>query len=639
MAASLNFSLKLAGVQLRSFALSGPDNVGKTTNLRLLAAQAPNVEVRFGIESYHPDWPAVVKGGWWFHDSSDDEHIDFLFDAFRRRSEGPSSSRCLALDRGPHMLAAVCAATRQVKNPDESVEEALDYVYRRTRPLFDESAVIELLLLPTGNVREIAALALAKESSILDSRYVGYQKSLAEVLLLQVDQKRYSKVLTFGSLPIVDVQNEVRKYMSAAVGEHVPTMFDSLDTLFLIGGLSESGKSTAARILSTRHHVHRMKFEYLSLVERQRMGMTSHDYYSQNDSAIAESMLLALDDYLRVHYFYKHVSLESLHRLGVAQAFKAALGGRARILYVDAPGQLRAARSLESSDSIRLRDEQKMERGAEKVARLADITLDNRGDLFALEMALAREMGRHHERVALPSDAASPAALPDAIRDLLVRLRQRFAETSSNVVYACATGSIAADRWVAAWSDIDVVVLVSLFDEADFDSIRQEIEHASGSPKIALSILLVEEVECGLVPGEIVNKLRRMGESSIFVLLHRMTLSIPYYSLRRDAAASIGDLFQAVLYLRRALVTGRADVQRMFKTAGVVAKILLRIGFQMDFESEEDAIFELVARSGGKGDEPKPTKQQMAGKQEEFRPTVTALAARIVRIYESVHHR
>ena len=82
-----------------------------------------------------------------------------------------------------------------------------------------------------------------------------------------------------------------------------------------LGGLSESGKSTAGAYLGTRHRYARLKIGYLLEVAAARCGTA--DVYALDEVTIAEMLVLGLEMYCAAHHFQRHVSIESLHRAGV----------------------------------------------------------------------------------------------------------------------------------------------------------------------------------------------------------------------------------------------------------------------------------------------------------------------------------
>lgn len=616
-------------------ALSGPDNVGKTTQLRLLTNRSRLVTALGGTSHYHPDWQTVVEprnGAWWFESETDD-HIRFIFEAYVKRQAVTVDTAFVALDRGPNMFVAVCAATMITKTKC-TVPEAVSYVQSIVEREFSIDPAFEILLLPSDNAHALAAFSLAKEAKLHHGEYIQYQRNLADCLLHLASANAFQFVANVQNQSIVSVQNLIRRTLQTHLSLQLPELFGTLETAWLIGGLSESGKSTAAALLRKSHGFSRLKFEYFSYVDRVRLAKSADEYYSMSGEEIAESLLLGIDDFLRHHPFIRAISLESLHRFEVARFFKAALGERVQILYLDTPNEVRRARAVESLASLAVRDTEKIERGAKEIARIADTVIMNTGDKFALSFALSRQVAKQRPHTVLPADGTLPVNLPERVEALLIEMRELFSsEKYSNVIYACATGSIASDRWVPNWSDVDVLLIVRRYSTADFSPVQALVERANKEFKVSLSIVLWAEAEAGLIASSILHRLRRAAEGNAFVLACKEDPILPVLTAELDAEASKNDLSTAVVHLRRYNSFGGGDVQQIFKQAGVLAKIILRTD-GIDIDAEEDAIRVLLGRSDDTRSCSVPSKREMAGKQGEYRDAVKEVARAVLLAYE-----
>lgn len=100
--------------------LNGPDNVGKTTQLRLLAQRRPGFHPLGAIHEHDRElWARVAADDyarWWFETSTTVELTEMLLASHTKRATAREESRTGLLDRGWPMLLAVAAATCAVKD-------------------------------------------------------------------------------------------------------------------------------------------------------------------------------------------------------------------------------------------------------------------------------------------------------------------------------------------------------------------------------------------------------------------------------------------------------------------------------------------------------------------------------------------
>ncbi|MFD5319395.1 hypothetical protein [Streptomyces sp. NPDC127098] len=191
--------------------LNGPDNVGKTTQLRLLAERRPHFQPLGAIHDHDPKpWARVVAGDyarWWFETSTTAELTEMLLVGHTKRAAAREAGRTGLLDRGLPMLLAVAAATCAVKD-GLTVREALDTVTGIADP---RTALSEtsILLLPSIDPNRSYAITSAREGRPWTGVYPTYQRTLHAVLLLQADQGAYTAVVDCEDRTRDDVHAEV----------------------------------------------------------------------------------------------------------------------------------------------------------------------------------------------------------------------------------------------------------------------------------------------------------------------------------------------------------------------------------------------------------------------------------------------
>jgi hypothetical protein len=104
---------------LSVLAVSGPDNMGKSTQLRILARRIGSSAALAGsLDGYDPRWRAIKVLGmadWWFERTSVEEVADVLACSYLERAGQVPGSGLWLVDRGIPMLEASVAATAAVR--------------------------------------------------------------------------------------------------------------------------------------------------------------------------------------------------------------------------------------------------------------------------------------------------------------------------------------------------------------------------------------------------------------------------------------------------------------------------------------------------------------------------------------------
>jgi dephospho-CoA kinase len=111
----------------------------------------------------------------------------------------------------------------------------------------------------------------------------------------------------------MEVQARLRELITDA-GITVPLCRIPQVRVVAFGGMSESGKSTAADYLRVRHGFARLKIGYLLDLAAAYRGIS--DPYEADLVTQAELLADALDRYCAAHHFAERLSIESLHPRG-----------------------------------------------------------------------------------------------------------------------------------------------------------------------------------------------------------------------------------------------------------------------------------------------------------------------------------
>ncbi|MFB7630450.1 hypothetical protein ACFC0M_05800 [Streptomyces sp. NPDC056149] len=191
--------------------LNGPDNVGKTTQLRRLAEHWSGFQPLGAVHEHDPEpWARAAASNyarWWFEKSTTRVLTEMLLAGHAKRAAARESGRAGLLDRGLPMLLAVAAATCAVKD-GLPVREALDTVsgIAGSRAIPQETSV---LLMPSVDAERSYAITSARERRPWTGIYPAYQRRLHAVLLHQADHGTYSAVIDCENRSVDDISAEV----------------------------------------------------------------------------------------------------------------------------------------------------------------------------------------------------------------------------------------------------------------------------------------------------------------------------------------------------------------------------------------------------------------------------------------------
>lgn len=578
-----------------SVSLNGVDNVGKSTQAAWLRRGILGAHAVGTIDAWDPRWRQVAAGDfarWWFADSSTAEHVALVLAGHRARRSG--SGHLTLEDRGLPMLRAACAATAVVKE-GISAGEALGLVDRiaASLPAAESRREVHVLLRRADNPAEEARKALLRERRPADERYAAYQRALAQIVAVQAERGEYDAVLEIGDAPVLDVQRRLRTRLASFGISAAPIPDASPDRLWVLAGLSESGKSTVGALLRDEHGATRLKIGYLLEIAALRAGTA--DPYTWPEPEQAERLT---EEILRFTGACKAgtVSIESAHRLEATAHLKRVWGDRCQVVYVDAPFSARAARAAETFDQLRARDVVKTGRGADRIEGIADHVIDNSGPVSALKFAVARLAATDRRGAAVPTDGgvvSNKAWLEKAAAHL----------ADEQVAAVLATGSTGTAAWRDNWSDLDLLVVR---DTAPASWLRGAAGTLSrpGGVKVAISVFTTGDIEMLRVPPRVVQSLRRAAEGT-GVLYQRAGYLLPSPSRSDADRASRGELGLVLMTTRRLLADPHTSVRDLYKHLVLLAKILLRAD-GTDIDGAEEALAAFASLHPATGCAPPP---------------------------------
>ncbi|MFE0644653.1 nucleotidyltransferase domain-containing protein [Streptomyces sp. NPDC058877] len=581
-----------------SVAFSGPDNTGKTKQIGILARRMGPAATSAGpLDHYDPRWAAIKAGGmarWWFETGPMEEVADVLATSYLERSRHPFSAPVRLLDRGIPMLEASVAATAAVRE-DLDAEQAADRARILLAPYTTDLRAAEedehaLVLLHCDDPEEGTRRSLAHEATVTDT-YAAYQRHLHEQINRLVDDGRFPMAIRIGDRPTVAVQDEVRRLL-APLHPDVPGRALAGVHVTALGGMSESGKSTAGEYLRTQHGHARLKIGYLIEDAAGRAGI--HDPYKLGPVVQAELIVDALDRFCQAHHFLDSVSIESLHDVDSTVELARMLGPQLTIAYLDASEATRTRRGTAGAQDVADRDLLKSARGADKIAPLAHEVIANDGPRLELERRLdCIALGRRwpeHQPSTMPVNALG---LPVHLESYLAEFLDRTTGLRPLIDLLVVTGSGARGKYQHGWSDLDVLVIADASSLSEMRQILADLEAELGGVKLGMTVLTRAECRAGAVTSRLLHVLALIGSGALVPLWSTPGLALPAPDAATDVAVSLRDGIQAAIEIRRQLLKGTPDLRALYKVTALLAKIQLRFS-GIECPSDGDALIVLL---------------------------------------------
>jgi len=581
-------------------AVSGPDNVGKTTQIRLLTREG-GVTDAGPLKAHDARWAgahALGLADWWFESAALEEVTDVLACSYLTRSRSAGSGGVCLVDRGMPMLEATVVATAAVREHlayglavRRAGELLATYRSDLERAEADEQGV---LLLHAEDAAAGAERAIARERTATPL-YITYQRVLNAHLHALTASGRFAHVIVVGDRPILDVQQELRMLLRDRVGLSVREVALRRVQVVALAGLSESGKSTAGEYLASRHGYARLKIGYLLETAAARCGAV--DVYALGEADMAEMLVAGLEAYCAAHHFQRYVSIESLHRSGMTAELGKLLGGRIAVVYLDASPSVREARSVAGAADVAERDAVKRSRGADRIRDVADVVIGNDGPRLSLYRALDRLATARRWLPGVPRWAAvADLRLPSGLAGYLDALLVRAADPAAPLVSLLAvTGSGARGKYQEGWSDLDVLAVAEAASLSALRAVLADLAGQLGDVRLGFTIVSADECAAGAITPRLLHTLAQIGCGQLPVLWCAPGLTLPCPDQQADALASLSDGIAAAVEIRRQLVRPVLDLRSLYKVTALAAKVALRADGE-EHPGDAEALTALAAR-------------------------------------------
>jgi hypothetical protein len=555
------------------------------------------------LDAYDSRWTHAKQVGladWWFSRAPIEEVVDVLGRSYLARTAAyPHDGPARLVDRGIPMLEASIVATvavREGRDHRSAVERAAQLLAPYQSELdAAEAGELGVLLLHDADPEVGTARVLAREAEV-SARYTTYQSILAVHLAAQAAAGRFAETIVVGERSILAVQQELGVRLRRR-GLAVPNVSLEAVQVIALGGLSESGKSTAGHYLQARHGLARLKIGYLLRIAGDLRGIA--DVYALDPTSLAELLVEALDAFCAAHHFQRLVSIESLHRLEMTHELAKFLGSRLTVVYLDAEASVREARGAHGATDVRERDRIKQARGAVRIREIADLVIDNNGPRAALYHALDRLVGDARWPLTVPRRSGVGAfGLPAHLACYVQALLDLTTTGDRPLVSLLAVaGSGGRGKYQQGWSDLDVLLIAATDRLPELRTTL--IELAAGLQGVKLGLTVVSEAECraGALTPRLLHTLVLIGAGHLPVLWCHDRMRLPLPDAEADAWASLGDGAAAAVEIRRQLVTANRDLRSLFKVTALLAKVVLRAHGD-HHASDDEALRAFLARSG-----------------------------------------
>ncbi|MBV6699364.1 nucleotidyltransferase domain-containing protein [Kitasatospora aureofaciens] len=535
---------------------------------------------------------------WWFKHSSPEELADVLATSYLERHRSPATAPLRFMDRGIPMLEASLAATMAVREilPAEAAAERAESLLERFRSdlVAAERSEHGVLLLHHQDPALGAERALAREAAPTDV-YRAYQHQLHAQLHRLVDDGRFDLTIVAEDRSIISLQDELRRSLHE-VHAAVPPQALAGVQIVALGGLSESGKSTAGEYLRVRRGFARLKIGHLLHEAAHWAGIA--DPYQLDPATRAEVLTDALDRFCAAHHFLKQVSIESLHELAATDALRSILGDQLRVVYLDAPKELRQRRGVAGPEDVTERDAVKNSRRASEIAEIAEIVIDNSGTRLDLERSLDRlVLERMWSRRRLDPVPVNSLGLPVHLEAYLSMVLARLTERAPEMGLFAVTGSGARGKYQHGWSDLDVFIIADQEYIPPIRDVIQELSAELGGVKLGLTVLSEDECRSGAITSRLIYVLILLGSGIIAPLWCRPDLEVAIPDAAAYADAGLRDAVQAAIEIRRQLLRGAPDLRALYKITALLAKLMLYLEDGFGYATDDDAVTAFLQRA------------------------------------------
>lgn len=190
---------------------------------------------------------------------------------------------------------------------------------------------------------------------------------------------------------ITELYKKVMLIITDMYAERVGEATQCLTSIFYgITGLSESGKSYYSRYIDSIHSGWNLKIRFF--IENSKY-LIDEDILPLKEVVSIKLMI----DFACYHYFKSSFIIESVYSKSFHDNLQIILKDNYKLIYLDAPQEVRISRSLDSMDEFINKENKKEKLGVNLLKQEADYLIDNSGLISETEKAIDQILGNFGE--------------------------------------------------------------------------------------------------------------------------------------------------------------------------------------------------------------------------------------------------
>jgi hypothetical protein len=415
--------------------VNGGNNVGKTTFINTILNKN-NLYNGFGLIGTEK----LDNRNWWFLNSTPKELIDELYYCLLKRDEliNISPKRIIFIDKGIKTIQSRIYSTLRIRNMNvDEIEMYINYYIEKCKKIQKED--IEILF-----EREI--------EYCVDSDLKKYEIFQVEYLSKMDFNLKFNFGCNFFNDRII---NEIEKYIYNFWKDSLSNMLKHTDlTIFVLSGLSESGKSTFGKYIDAKYNIWNLKLRYFNCINNKLCIHENNFFYNL---VYIEELIC----FFHTHYYKKSFSLESFYGIEFLEILRFIFKDHLKLIFIDVDKSKRLERSLGSEEKMLEKDKFKMSVGVDKLKNKCDILINNNGNLnnfySQINSIFIKEFDYNNITVNPIEQLKIDDTFKKIIHDIETNILQQFRD---ELLLFSVVGSCATESSILNWSDIDILIIV-----------------------------------------------------------------------------------------------------------------------------------------------------------------------------------
>lgn len=207
---------------------------------------------------------------------------------------------------------------------------------------------------------------------------INFDEDQEDIVTKSIEEK----IVIFKGESTFKIYNKVMIAISKIYRKYVSGNIIYLPSIFLgITGLTESGKSYYSKYIDSNHSIWNLKIR--SFIENSK-------YLIDGDISLLKEVvsIKLMIDFACYHYFKKLFVIESVYSKNFHDNLRSILKEKYKLIYIDAPQDIRLNRSLDSEVDFKNKDLKKHKLKVNSLMQEADYLVDNSGSMFDTQRAI-----------------------------------------------------------------------------------------------------------------------------------------------------------------------------------------------------------------------------------------------------------